>query len=108
MTFRLSHHAVKRALEMGLDADFIREIVTFPETRRWNARRKAWNHTLHGICAPVVSDAEGLLVITFLPASEERWREEDKHRPISGRAFDPKRWRGDGRAVPGRANRDPD
>lgn len=95
MTFRLSHHAVKRALEMGLDAEFIREIVTFPETRRWNGQRKAWMHTLKGVAAPIASDAEGQLVITFLPATEERWREEDERRPIKGRAFDPRRWRRD-------------
>lgn len=96
MKFQLSKHAVQRALEMGLDADAVRRIVLHPDFTRYNPVRGTRDHVADGVKAPMVKRDDGsLIVLTFLPASEERWQREDAERPIRGRHFDPSKW-GDG------------
>lgn len=90
--FTLTKHAQQRAIDMALDAAFITELLTHPHVKHLNkspTHGNAWRYCRDGVAAIVSMD--GPVVITFLPATEERWKAEDE-RPLAGRRFDADRW----------------
>ena len=92
--FRLTRHAAARAVDMALDPEFIRELVTHPDVKRWTDSPDhggCWLYRKGDIAAPIDEDDGVLSIRTFLPATRERWEREDAL-PIPGRRFDEKRW----------------
>lgn len=93
-TFDVTKHALGRALDMQLDAEFIRSLLHFPDTKRWKEsgeHEACWMYRKDDVAAPVVPDGDRMVVLTFLPATTERWEKEDMN-PAQGRKFDRDRW----------------
>ncbi|SFR75857.1 hypothetical protein SAMN05428970_1980 [Agromyces sp. CF514] len=74
MDFSLSRHAVQRALEMGLEAEFIRRLILKPATKRENLSPTYTDgcmvHTLNGVAAVVNATGH---VVTFLKTDQGVW-----------------------------------
>lgn len=92
--FDITKHALGRALEMQLDPEFIRDLLHFPDTKRWKEageHEACWMYRKGDVAAPVVPEEGRMTVLTFLPATTERWEKENLI-PAPGRKFDRERW----------------
>lgn len=91
--FILTKHAQQRASDMALDDEFIEELLTHPQVKHVNkspTHGDAWRYRRDDVAAIVSLDDS--VIITFLPATEQRWRAEDATHPLPDRRFDAERW----------------
>lgn len=70
MDFTVSHHAVERALDMGVAGDEIRECVTAPDRVHWSVRYENEVRTRGRIAVSVSADE---CVLTIHWATPELW-----------------------------------
>jgi hypothetical protein len=82
MGYYLTYHAAERAKQMGLTAQQIEDLIMFPQVGTQCPSRKDPNHLIwllrrDGVTAFADFHDDGeWYVITFVPATEEKWREQ--------------------------------
>jgi hypothetical protein len=85
--FTFSHHALQRALDMQVDGDTLRKVLTRPHyiiKCRDNAR---YDYFSRGDVTCMVDSLSGL-VITVLWRTEKAWRKDLKNKPAyAGRSY---------------------
>lgn len=69
--FRMSKHALERALEMSVDGDEIRRAYETPECIYWSTGKNAWAYTRGRITLGVCEDRS--VVTTVIWSSVEDW-----------------------------------
>lgn len=86
-TFTLSQHALARAVDMALEPDFINSLMAHPEVVRADRPNDDCLYVVKDGITAVCSTAGGdRHIVTFVPATREKWLEYDEQ-PIPGRQF---------------------
>lgn len=80
--FKMSHHAIERALEMNLDGEDIRNTYEDPEQIYWSVKYEAWNYLRGSLCLAVKEDTGGDVVVTVLWATPEAWAADAALAPL--------------------------
>lgn len=84
--FRMSRHALERALEMQLDGEKIRLCLTQPHCTEPDRREPGTTFYYRGDITCVVVD-ETNTVKTVLWRTDKAWRKDLKNRPCEGREY---------------------
>lgn len=83
--FRLTKHAIDRALDMGIDGEAIRQCLIHPEwvsnSRKYHGRK---NYRFGDVVCTVAKDKS---VVTVQWATHEAWRDDMAYGEYGGRSL---------------------
>ena len=80
LTYKITKHALARAVDMALEPRQIKECIERPEIKRWDEKsgnEPGWIYK-RGDLAAIADEVDGLpaVVRTFLPSNRAAWEKE--------------------------------